>query len=259
MSRSALLVGRTMSDVLYNAASLAIMALTGLLVGWRIDTGVLPAVAGFSLLLLFAYAFSWIMAFVGLMVPSVEVINNATFMVTMPLTFVANTFVPAENLPPVLRTFALWNPVSRLPRRRGAVREHSPGYARSGHLAVAASGAVHPDLGGGHHRRVRPAGGAPLPHHPARLEARLRQHRGALFRSWSHRRPRAARRGRPAYGSRTDVDFATTNADTAAERHVTSRVDLVQVIYHIIIMSCRLPLCTPTSPPPYPASPTTNS
>ena len=112
MSRSALLVGRTMSDVVYNAASLAIMALTGLLVGWRIDTGVLPAVAGFALLLLFAYAFSWIMAFVGLMVPSVEVINNATFMVTMPLTFVANTFVPAENLPPVLRTFALWNPVS---------------------------------------------------------------------------------------------------------------------------------------------------
>ncbi len=112
MSRSALLVGRTMSDVLYNVASLAIMALTGLVVGWRIDTGVLPAVGGFALLLLFAYAFSWVMAFVGLIVPSVEVINNAAFMVTMPLTFVANTFVPAENLPPVLRTFALWNPVS---------------------------------------------------------------------------------------------------------------------------------------------------
>ena len=112
MSRSALLVGRTMSDVVYNVASLVIMALTGLVVGWRIDTGVLPAVGGFALLLLFAYAFSWVMAFVGLIVPSVEVINNASFMVTMPLTFVANTFVPAENLPPVLRTFALWNPVS---------------------------------------------------------------------------------------------------------------------------------------------------
>ncbi len=112
MSRSALLVGRTMSDVVYNVASLAIMALTGLVVGWRIDTGVLPAIGGFALLLLFAYAFSWVMALVGLMVPSVEVINNASFMVTMPLTFVANTFVPAENLPPVLRTFALWNPVS---------------------------------------------------------------------------------------------------------------------------------------------------
>ncbi len=112
MSRSALLVGRTMSDVVYNVASLAIMALTGLVVGWRIDTGLLPAIGGFALLLLLAYAFSWVMALVGLMVPSVEVINNASFMVTMPLTFVANTFVPAENLPPVLRTFALWNPVS---------------------------------------------------------------------------------------------------------------------------------------------------
>ena len=112
MSRSALLVGRTLSDVVYNALSLLIMALTGLLVGWGIDTSVLHAVAGFGLLLVFAYAFSWVMAYIGLLVPSVEVINNASFMVTMPLTFVANTFVPAESLPPVLRTFALWNPIS---------------------------------------------------------------------------------------------------------------------------------------------------
>ena len=112
MSRSALLVGRTVSDVVYNALSLLIMALTGLVVGWGIDSSVLDAAAGFGLLLAFAYAFSWVMAYVGLLVPSVEVINNASFMVTMPLTFVANTFVPAENLPSVLRTFALWNPVS---------------------------------------------------------------------------------------------------------------------------------------------------
>ena len=112
MSRSALLVGRTVSDVVYNALSLMIMALSGLVVGWSIHTGVLEAAAGFALLLAFAYAFSWVMAYVGLLVPSVEVVNNASFLVTMPLTFVANTFVPAENLPPVLRTFALWNPVS---------------------------------------------------------------------------------------------------------------------------------------------------
>ncbi len=112
MSRSALLVGRTVSDVVYNALSLLIMALTGLVVGWGIHTSVLEAAAGFALLLAFAYAFSWIMAYVGLLVPSVEVINNASFMVTMPLTFVANTFVPAENLPGALRVFALWNPIS---------------------------------------------------------------------------------------------------------------------------------------------------
>ena len=112
MSRSAMLIGRTASDVIYNLLSLFIMALTGLLVGWRAHNGLFDTVFGFALLIAFAYAFSWVMAYVGLLVPSVEVINNASFIVIFPLTFVANTFVPAENLPGVLRTFAEWNPVS---------------------------------------------------------------------------------------------------------------------------------------------------
>ena len=112
MSRSAVVFGRTASDMIYNVLSLIIMALAGLVVGWRIHTGVGSALAGFGLLLLFAYAISWIMAYVGLMVPSVEVVNNASFMVIFLLTFVANTFVPADNLPGPLRIFAEWNPVS---------------------------------------------------------------------------------------------------------------------------------------------------
>lgn len=112
MSRSAVLFGRTASDIFYNVVSIAIMALTGLVVGWRIRGSILDAVAGFALLLLFAYAFSWIMASVGIAVPSVEVINNASFMVIMPLTFISNAFVPVETLPTPLRVFAEWNPVS---------------------------------------------------------------------------------------------------------------------------------------------------
>jgi ABC-2 type transport system permease protein len=112
MSRSAVLAGRTVSDVVYNVLSVTIMAVTGLLVGWRIRGSILDAVLGFALLLLFAYAVSWIMAFVALLVPSVEVINNASFMIIFPLTFVANTFVPAEDLPGPLKAFAEWNPVS---------------------------------------------------------------------------------------------------------------------------------------------------
>ena len=112
MSRSAVLIGRTSSDVVYNVLSIAIMALTGLVVGWGIHTSVGEAAAGFALLLLFAYAFSWVMATVGLMVPSPEVVNNASFMVIMPLTFISNAFVPVESLPTPLRIFAEWNPVS---------------------------------------------------------------------------------------------------------------------------------------------------
>lgn len=112
MSRSAVLIGRTSSDVVYNVLSIAIMALTGLVVGWGIHTSALEAAAGFGLLLLFAYSFSWVMATVGLLVPSPEVVNNASFMVIMPLTFISNAFVPSESLPTPLRIFAEWNPVS---------------------------------------------------------------------------------------------------------------------------------------------------
>ncbi|MDQ4096831.1 MAG: ABC transporter permease, partial [Actinomycetota bacterium] len=112
MARSAVLVGRTASDIFYNSISILVMSITGLLVGWRIRGSAFEAIGGFLLLLLFAYAFSWIMAYVGLKVGSVEIVNNASFMFIMPLTFIANTFVWSDNLPGPLQTFAEWNPVS---------------------------------------------------------------------------------------------------------------------------------------------------
>jgi ABC transporter DrrB family efflux protein len=112
MSPVAFLAGRTLSDVIYNFLSLAIMSLTGLLVGWRIRGSLLEAAGAFLLLLVFAYSLSWIMAYVALNVPSVEVIQNASFLVIFPLTFIANTFVQATALPGPLQAFAEWNPVS---------------------------------------------------------------------------------------------------------------------------------------------------
>ncbi len=112
MSRSAVLLGRTTSDVLNNVLVVTVMSLTGLVVGWRIRTSVLEALGGFLLLLLFAYAISWIFAWVGLLVPTPEVVQSASFIVIFPMTFIANTFVPAEGLPGPLRSAAEWNPVS---------------------------------------------------------------------------------------------------------------------------------------------------
>jgi ABC-2 type transport system permease protein len=114
MSRSAVVAGRTASDVIYNALSLVVMSVAGLIVGWRIRGSVVDAVLAFTMLLLFAYAFSWVMACIGLLVPTPEVVNNASFIVLFPLTFIANTFVPAESLPMGLRTFAEWNPISAI-------------------------------------------------------------------------------------------------------------------------------------------------
>jgi ABC transporter DrrB family efflux protein len=112
MARSAVLVGRTGSDILYNSISITVMSLTGLIVGWRIRTGPVEAIKGFLLLLLFSYAVSWIFAYIGLKVPSVEVVQNASFMFIMPLTFISNAFVPSNTLPGPLKAFAEWNPVS---------------------------------------------------------------------------------------------------------------------------------------------------
>jgi ABC-2 type transport system permease protein len=112
MSRSAVLIGRTVADLGLNALSIAVMALTGLVVGWRIHSSVGEAIAGFLLLLVFSYSISWLMALVGLTVRTPEVVNNASFIVIFPITFVASTFVPLETFPTVLRHFAEWNPVS---------------------------------------------------------------------------------------------------------------------------------------------------
>ena len=112
MARSAVLLGRTFADIGNNVVVIFVMSITGLLVGWRIRTSVPEALFAFALLLLFAYAVSWLMAYVGLSVKSPEVVNNASFIIIFPLTFIANTFVPTDNFPPVLKTFANWNPVS---------------------------------------------------------------------------------------------------------------------------------------------------
>jgi ABC-2 type transport system permease protein len=120
MARTAVLAGRTASDILYNSISIFVMSLAGLVVGWRIHTGPIDAIGGFLLLLLFAYAVSWIMAYAGLKVSSLEVFQNASFMFIMPVTFVANTFVETRALPGPLQTFAEWNPLSAVAQ---AVRE----------------------------------------------------------------------------------------------------------------------------------------
>jgi ABC-2 type transport system permease protein len=114
MSSSAVLVGRTNSDLVLNGISVLIMMATGFVVGWRVNASFGSFLAGIGLLLLFSYAFSWVMALLGMSVKSPEVINNASFMILFPLTFISNAFVQSQTLPAPLEAFANWNPVSAL-------------------------------------------------------------------------------------------------------------------------------------------------
>ncbi len=114
MARSAVLTGRTLSDVIYNAGLLIVLMLSGLAVGWVVRTGPAEFLAGVGLLLLFAFAMSWIGVWLGLSVPTVEVAQQVGFTVLFPITFVSNVFVPTQTLPDWLRPIAEWNPVSTL-------------------------------------------------------------------------------------------------------------------------------------------------
>jgi ABC-2 type transport system permease protein/oleandomycin transport system permease protein len=110
MSRAAVLAGRTLSDVVTNLLSIIVLLVTGVIIGFSFHAGVLHVLAGIGLLLCFGYAFSWVFAFVGLMVSSPEAANSAGFIAVFPLTFVSSAFVPVASMPGVLRAFADVNP-----------------------------------------------------------------------------------------------------------------------------------------------------
>jgi ABC-2 type transport system permease protein len=114
MSRAAVLVGRTTSDLLNNVLVVTVMAICGLLVGWRVHTNPAEVVAGFAVLFLFGYAMSWISAVIGLSVKSVEVAQSAGFIWMFPLTFLSNAFIPTTTLPGALQPVANWNPISSI-------------------------------------------------------------------------------------------------------------------------------------------------
>ena len=114
IARSSVLVGRSISSLIHSSIGIVVMGLTGLLVGWRIRGGVVDAFIAFGLLLLFGFAMVWLGIWVGSMMRSLEAVQGLMFTVMFPLTFVANTFAPPENMTPWLRAVAEWNPVSAL-------------------------------------------------------------------------------------------------------------------------------------------------
>ncbi|HEX7060208.1 MAG TPA: ABC transporter permease [Solirubrobacterales bacterium] len=110
MSRSAVLAGRTLADIVTNAISIGIMIGVGVIAGFSFDAPLAHIVAGILLLLLFGYAFSWVFAFIGLTSSSPEASQSLGFILIFPLTFVSSAFVPVDSMPAALQTFAEVNP-----------------------------------------------------------------------------------------------------------------------------------------------------
>ena len=111
MSRAAVLVGRTLSDIVLNSLSLVVLFAVGFLAGFNFhDANPGEIVLGLVLCLLLGYAFSWIFAVIGLIASSPETANAFGFTAIFPFTFASSIFVPVETMPDGLRQFAEANP-----------------------------------------------------------------------------------------------------------------------------------------------------
>ncbi|MEV5877179.1 ABC transporter permease [Streptomyces sp. NPDC052101] len=112
MARGAVLTGRTLADLVQTALTLVVLAVVALIVGWRAHENIGKVLAGFGVLLLLGYAFSWIGALIGLAVRTPEAATSGGLIWLFPLTFISNAFVDANQMPAFLRHIAEWNPFS---------------------------------------------------------------------------------------------------------------------------------------------------
>ena len=112
MARSAVLAGRTAADTVVIVFQVILMFLVAYLVGYRIHEGLTKALVGFGGVVLVGYSFTWVAAFAGLSLKTVEAVQAATFTLVFPLVFASSAFVPDTNFPGWLQAWSSVNPVS---------------------------------------------------------------------------------------------------------------------------------------------------
>ena len=162
--RSSVLAGHAVANLLKALVPITLMSLAGLAVGWRVQGGVLDAIAAYGVMIVFSFAIIWVGVLLGSVVATPEGVQGIAFVAIFPITFVASTFVPVTTLPTGLRQFAEWNPVTAL---AGALRNlfANPGGVTPAHGPWSL---MHPVLytllwGAGDRRALRPARDQPLP------------------------------------------------------------------------------------------------
>ncbi len=112
MTRSAVLIGRTVADLVRNILIIGLMIAVGYLIGFRFHAGLAQALAAVAVVGAFGLALSWIFAFVALAVRGAEAAQSAGFVVIFPLVFASSVFVPVSSMPHWLQVFAKVSPVT---------------------------------------------------------------------------------------------------------------------------------------------------
>ncbi|HEX9538676.1 MAG TPA: ABC transporter permease [Streptosporangiaceae bacterium] len=112
MARSAVLLGRTVADLVRNVLIIGLMIVVGYVIGFRFHAGLLDALISVAVVSAFGFALSWIFAFVALAVGGAEAAQSAGFVVIFPLVFASSVFVPVSSMPDWLQAFAKISPVT---------------------------------------------------------------------------------------------------------------------------------------------------
>ncbi|MEU9101661.1 ABC transporter permease [Streptomyces sp. NPDC048361] len=112
ISRSAVLFGHTLADLLVGMAGLVLVTGAGLLLGWRTRAGVLATLAGFALIVVLIYAMLWVGVLFAMTLRGVETISVVTPFVVVVLPFLSNAFLSPDTMPAPIKPLAEWNPVS---------------------------------------------------------------------------------------------------------------------------------------------------
>ncbi len=114
IQRSSILISRSIAALIHSSIGVAVMSVTGLFIGWRINEGIGRGLLAYGLLLLFGFAMIWLGILVGSAMRSVEAVNGLMFTTIFPITFLSNAFARTDVMPSWLRTVAEWNPISAL-------------------------------------------------------------------------------------------------------------------------------------------------
>jgi ABC-2 type transport system permease protein/oleandomycin transport system permease protein len=112
MARSAVLAGRTAADTVALTVQIVLMLIVAWLVGFRFHEGAMEALLAFVGIMAVGYAFTWVAAFSGLSLKTVEAVQAAMFTIVFPVVFVSSVFVPTETFPSWLQPIANANPVT---------------------------------------------------------------------------------------------------------------------------------------------------
>ncbi len=112
MARSAVLAGRTLSDLVRSTFILSLQLAVGTLLGFRWQNGLTGLLAAMAVALAFGYACSWLMAYIGLVVRNSEAIQAAIYLVVFPMTLTSSVFLPTQTMPGWLQAFAEHQPIT---------------------------------------------------------------------------------------------------------------------------------------------------